>query len=273
MDIERYLQRIGLESCEASAEGLRALQAAQMQAVTFEDIDPLLGIVPDVGLAGVFDKIVVGGRGGYCFEVNTLFGAALAAFGFDARRVMARVRNGAPQGAQRSHLAWIVRIEGEEWLADTGFGGSGASVPLRLAMRDVQPAPSGDYRLRADEEAGETVLERRTPDGWFSLYGFDRVPVRDADIEAANFVCARWEKASFPHNLMLSRHRPDGRVSLLNTALRVETRDGVEKSVVASADALHGAMTGLFGLPVDRAMSATIWRRLETLGHLEPVTS
>jgi N-hydroxyarylamine O-acetyltransferase len=269
MDIDRYLERIGLEGCDATAGGLRALQAAQMRAITFENIDPLLGIVPDVSLAGVEDKLIARRRGGYCFELNTLFGAALSAFGFRAARVMARVRNGAPQGGQRSHLAWIVTLDGEEWLADTGFGGAGASVPLRIGARDVQAAPTGRYRFAEDEAAGELVLERETPEGWFSLYGFDRVPVRDADIEAANFVCARWEKAPFPANLMLSRHREDGRISLLNTALRVENRACVTKSVIGSLAQLHETLAGEFALPCDRDMVAAVWRRLEVLGHLE----
>ena len=273
MDLDRYLDRLGIEKPAPDADGLRRLQSAQMNAVTFENIDPLLGVVPDVTLDGIFDKIVGGGRGGYCFELNTLFGAALADLGFKAERVMARVRNGAPKGAQRSHLAWIVTVDGEEWLADTGFGGSGASVPLKLAERDVQPAPSGDYRFVEDAPAGELVLERKTPDGWYSLFGFDRVPVRDADIEAANFVTARWDKAPFPSNLMLSRHRADGRISLLNTALRVEDRGGVTKRTVGSRDEMHRVLAEDFALPVDRPMAERIWRRLEALGHVERLAS
>lgn len=268
MELRDYLKRTGLDGVEPTAEGLRALQEAQMRAITFENIDPLLGVVPDVSPDGVVDKLLRRGRGGYCFELNTLFGAALAHAGFDAGRVMARVRNGAPKGAQRSHLAWVVDIGGEEWLADTGFGGSGASVPLRIAERDVQRAPSGDYRLREDAEAGELVLERRTPEGWFPLYGFDRVPVRDADIEAANFVTARWEKAPFPANLMLSRHRSDGRISLLNMAFRVENRDGVTRSEIGSIGEMQGVLVGDFGLPVDDAMTDAIWKRLAVCGHV-----
>ncbi|MCK5749850.1 MAG: arylamine N-acetyltransferase, partial [Oricola sp.] len=221
MDFDRYYRRLGIDRPSSDIAGLRRLQSAQMDAVTFENIDPLLGIVPDVSLEGIFDKIVGRGRGGYCFELNTLFGTALKDAGFEARRIMARVRNGAPQGANRSHLAWIVTVGGEEWLADTGFGGSGTSIPLPLASREVQQAPTGRYRFTEDAAAGELVLERETPDGWYSLFGFDRVPVRDADIEAANFVTARWEKAPFPSNLMLSRHTGEGRISMLNTALRI----------------------------------------------------
>ncbi|MFZ2099000.1 MAG: arylamine N-acetyltransferase [Oricola sp.] len=269
MDTDRYLRRIGIDRPRPTAEGLAALQSAQMRAITFENIDPLLGAVPDVSLAGIFAKLVDTGRGGYCFELNTLFGAALSAFGFETTRIMARVRNGAPQGGPRSHLAWIVTIDGEEWLADTGFGGSGTSVPLRLSSRDAQAAPTGRYRFAQDDASGELVLERETPEGWFSLFGFDRVPVRDADIETANFVTARWEKAPFPANLMLSRHREDGRISLLNTALRIEAGDGVTKSVIGSLPELHDRLADDFALPVDRSMAGAIWDRLEKLGHIE----
>lgn len=269
MDMAGYLRRIGLDRCEPTMEGLRKLQSAQMRSIVFENIDPLLGKVPDVSLPAIFEKIVVSGRGGYCFELNTLFGAALSASGFEAARVLARVRNGAPRGGQRSHLAWIVRVDGEDWLADTGFGGAGASVPLRTASRREQEAPTGLYRFVEDAEAGELVLERKTPEGWHALFGFDRVPVRDADIEAANFVCARWEKAPFPSNLMMSLHRGDGRVSLLNTALRVESRDGIVKTSLHSEEDLHAVLDSEFGLPAAAGLAPAIWRRIEALGHVE----
>ncbi|MAZ16107.1 arylamine N-acetyltransferase [Oricola sp.] len=269
MDFDRYYRRLGIDRPSSDIAGLRRLQSAQMDAVTFENIDPLLGIVPDVSLEGIFDKIVGRGRGGYCFELNTLFGTALKDAGFEARRIMARVRNGAPQGANRSHLAWIVTLDGDEWLADTGFGGSGTSIPLPLASREVQPAPTGRYRFTEDAAAGELVLERETPDGWYSLFGFDRVPVRDADIEAANFVTARWEKAPFPSNLMLSRHTGEGRISMLNTALRIESGDGVTKRTIGSPQEMQAVLAGDFALPVDASLAAEIWRRLEDCGRVE----
>ena len=68
---------------------------------------------------------------------------------------------------------------------------------------------------------------------------------------------------------MLSRHRPDGRVSLLNTALRIENRDGMTKRTVGSLADLHKVMTGEFALPVDHSLAEQIWLRLETLGRVE----
>lgn len=100
-DLAAYLARLGLAAPAATAAGLAGLQQAQLRAIAFENLDPLLGRLPDLAPDALMRKLVAGRRGGYCFELNGLFGAALA-----------RVRNGAPEGGARTHLAWIVTIEG-----------------------------------------------------------------------------------------------------------------------------------------------------------------
>ena len=82
----------------------------------------------------------------------------------------------------------------------------------------ARPRPGGRGRRRrpqAPRDGDERVVEKATADGWFALYGFDRMEPRPIDIEA-NVVAARWERVPFGSNLMLSRQLPDGRVSLLN---------------------------------------------------------
>jgi N-hydroxyarylamine O-acetyltransferase len=262
MEIERYFERIGLAGCDSDTEGLRAVQSAQMRSITFENIVTFLGDVPDIAPEAIFRKLVVDDRGGYCFELNSLFGAALDAIGFKASRVLARVRNGAVRGGARTHLAWVVTIAGEEWLADTGFGGPGAAAPLLMGTAQAQQTPSGRYRLREDEIAGENVVERETANGWFALYGFDRAPVADADIDAANFLCARWEKAPFPSNFMASRHTADGRVNILNRTLRVERAGETSSQKLGTQAELYDVLAGEFGLAYPRETASAIWERL-----------
>lgn len=260
-DLRDYLARIGLDAVEADEQGLAALQEAQLRAVTFENVDPFLGRVPDLSGPAQWRKLVEERRGGYCFELNGLFGRALAAAGFTFRPVLARVLQRAPDSA-RTHLAFVVRLDGQEWLADTGFGGPGAMRPLRIVMDLVQEDARGRYRFRLVE--GEHLLEKESAEGdWTPLFQFDRARVSPLDIEAANIVCATWRMAPFPDNLMMARNRKDGRVSLFNRALRREAEGGaVEETRIASRGDLETALREDFALALDAKLVDAIWDRL-----------
>jgi len=93
-----YLARIGLDRIDASADGLDALVKAQMASIPFENIEPLLGTVPDLSPQALWRKLVTERRGGYCMEQNALLGEALDALGFAARPFLGRVRLGAHPG-------------------------------------------------------------------------------------------------------------------------------------------------------------------------------
>jgi len=227
-DLAAYLQRIGLASCTPDLAGLRQVQAAQISAIPFENVLPFLGRVPKVDPDSLWQKLVDERCGGYCFELNSLLGIALAALGFDARQVLARVRQGAAQGGARSHLAFVVTLDGVEWLVDAGFGGQAPAEPVRIT-EEAQPIRDQHYRTRFEDQSGEHVLERLTDDGWFPLYGFDRVEVRPDDIEGANFLCAASPKMPFANSIKFYRLTADGFFSFLDGRARlvgkVESRE------------------------------------------------
>ncbi|CAG0970230.1 MAG: arylamine N-acetyltransferase [Rhizobiaceae bacterium] len=261
--LTHYLGRIGLDRVDVTVEGLDALVKAQMAAIVFENIEPLLGTVPDLSPVAVWRKLVSDRRGGYCMELNTLLGAALDATGFVKRPFLGRVRMGAATGGPRSHYAWIVGVGGREFLADTGFGGPGAHGIVPLAAVGAEHRIGGRvFRLRADAATGELVLERQEASGWFSLYGFDPFPVTAADVEAANYLCARWEKSPFPSHLMLSRHRAEGRAAMFDTTLTLETAAGTEKRALRSADELSACLDNVFALKIDRREADAVWSRI-----------
>src|ERR1700761_2698583 len=81
--LENYLARIGCRGARvADLKALTSLQLSHLDAIPFEGIDPLLGRPVKLDLASVQAKLVDSARGGYCYEHNLLFGAALAAIGF-----------------------------------------------------------------------------------------------------------------------------------------------------------------------------------------------
>lgn len=264
-DRDLYLGRIGLAGADIAptAGGLKQLQRAQMGAIAFENIDVLLGGVPDLDPAAVWSKTVLSARGGYCLELNQLFGLALDAFGFRAVPVLGRVRMGAAAGGPRAHHAFVVTIDGGEWLADTGFGGPGPLGPVSLSTDESQDIGGEVFRVLSDSATGEQVLERKNGEEWFALYGFDRVPVAAPDYHAANFVCARWEMSPFPNHLMMTIASRQGRVSLFNRDAK-HVRDGqLDQWTISSRAELQAMFADLFRLRIDASTVASVWAKIE----------
>lgn len=261
-DFDAYLARVGLASVRPDEAGLRALQEAQMRAIPFENFDPLLGKVPALGLDEVFAKCVPGGRGGYCFELNSLFDAALKAAGFTTRRMLARVRLRRGPDSPRSHLVLRVELPDGAFLADAGFGGPGSLAPLLLVHDVEQQAPNGTFRLVEDPASGETVFERREVESWQQLYAFDGAHVTDGDIAAANYVSATWERAPFGTHAMLGSHSGNTSYGLFDRSLTMTGPEGEKQRELATFEDFHNVVTGPMGFGLDRASLERAWKKI-----------
>ncbi|AEG00458.1 arylamine N-acetyltransferase family protein [Methylomonas methanica] len=248
--IDDYLTRIGLSQPESTAAGLAQLQQAQLNAIAFENIDPLLGILPNLEMSAMVEKVLKQGRGGYCFELNGLLASALDELGFNYQPIMARVRMGRSEGGPRHHLAFIVEADGESWLVDAGFGGPAARFPLLLNSQQEQQQAHDIYRIRYEAASGENVLEQYQPDGWFALYSFDRAAVRRCDMDAANMLCATWEQSLLARNLLLCRYTEFGRIQLFNSNFS-EFRAGAQHSLtIETVEQLNTLVRNDFGIAV-----------------------
>ena len=124
LDLGPYLERIrygGILS--PTLETLRELQFAHVQHIPFENLDILLGRPVLLDQESIWNKLVVNRRGGYCFEQNRLFATVLESLGFAVTCLAGRVQMGSQKTRPRTHMLLMVKIDGEEWLADVGFGG------------------------------------------------------------------------------------------------------------------------------------------------------
>lgn len=265
-DFHAYLNRIGIDKPEPSLAGLSRLQQAQLGAIPFENINPLLGLVPDLETAALMEKIVANRRGGYCFELNGLFGQALDELGFAYQPIMARVRMGRGEGGPRHHLAFIVEAEGDSWLVDAGFGGPSHYRPLRLNSQDEQSQDHNRFRLRQEAESGETVLERLQNGDWFALYSFDRSKVQRCDLDAANVLCATWDQSLLAQNLLICRNTAEGWVQLFNTNFSKFNAGEQISHSIASQTHLSDVLGKQFGIEIDNEQLSRLAERLALSG-------
>jgi len=175
VNVQAYLDRIGYRgSLEPTAETLRGLHRAHMYAVPFENLDIYGGrrhLTLDEG--AFFRKVVEERRGGFCYELNGLFGALLRELGFHVDLLSGRVVSAKKVGPEFDHLLLLVHLE-ERWLADVGFGDS-SRTPLRLDDPKPQGEPAGAFKLthEGDEWAmwGWGAAEK-----WSEVYRFTLKP-------------------------------------------------------------------------------------------------
>jgi len=84
MDVERYLKCIGYEgSREPTLENLEALSFSHKLAVPYSNLHYFGGPITNLDLEVLFDKIVVKGSGGTCYEMNGLFKWLLRQLGYN----------------------------------------------------------------------------------------------------------------------------------------------------------------------------------------------
>jgi len=266
-NLDKYLARIGYRGPLAPTfETLAALQAAHVDAIAFEGIDPLLGRPVNIDLAAVQAKIVDGRRGGYCFEQNALLKAALEAIGFAVTPLSARVRWRLDADAPltpRTHMMLKVDLPEGPHIADVGFGSCLLDTPLRMVPDIEQPTLMGTFRLTLKDDL--YWLAARQPAGWRMMYVFDLAPQVHADYVLSNWYTSTSPFTPFTSMLVLERLTRDARYRLVNRRLVIEARDGEVRSerIVESPEALHRVIDELFGLtlPVPADM---IWARIES---------
>ena len=171
MDVKAYLERIDYRGPTApTAETLRALHVAHLHTVPFENLSIHAGQPVVLEDERLFEKIVGGRLGGFCYELNGLFAALLRALGFEVQMLSAGVaREGGGFGPEFDHMTLVVNLE-ERWLADVGFGDS-FREPLLLDERGEQVQGDRAYRILAD--GTHLILTQRDEAGeWKAQYRF-----------------------------------------------------------------------------------------------------
>jgi N-hydroxyarylamine O-acetyltransferase len=253
-NLDAYLDRIGYSGPRtATIETLQAVHALHPAAIPFENLNPLLGWPVALDVESLQAKLVSAGRGGWCFEHNTLFRHALEALGFSVTSLAARVLWGAAPGSPigpRSHMVLLVDLDGVRYIADVGFGGNVLTAPLHLEPHIAQSTPHESHRLMPLENG--YVLEACINSGrqgeWQPFYRFTLEPQFPSDYEVSNWFLCNHPSSFFRQTLMAARTTPQARYALRNSALAIHRREGTEKRTLSDAAQLRSCLEKDFGL-------------------------
>ena len=216
---------VSLDSDAAKLSFLQLLQRHQLVKVPWENLTQHYswhGLVC-VSIPHIFNKIVHNpGRGGYCMEANYLFHIFLYSLGFDTHMLGARIFRGSHYGGW-THNVNVVKIAGQRYLLDGGYGPRGPTTPLSLehGTESVQIFPAqgkltyGPISDNLDSSQRLWIYHyRKSPQAeWTPQYCFSDLEFTPADIEAMNFEPSSNRRTFFTHKVVAARFITDGEVN------------------------------------------------------------
>jgi N-hydroxyarylamine O-acetyltransferase len=249
-NLKLYLQRLGFEAPpEPTLDTLRLLQLRHTGVFPFENLATISGAPVLIDLPSIEEKILVGGRGGYCYELNNLFFALLLELGFDARAISGRVVMNQPEGSwtARTHRLSLVTIDDVRYITDVGFGGMVPTAPLLLDTEAEQATPHEPYRI--EKQPDGYMLRANVAGEWRSMYLFDLQRQEDIDYTIGNWYVSTHPESPFSQRLMVARTGEGWRKTLNNGSFAVH-RMGAnsERREVTQVDELIELLAREFAL-------------------------
>jgi N-hydroxyarylamine O-acetyltransferase len=247
--LERYLARLGVDISGRLADQtlLAELQMTHLIAVPFENLDVFhrRGVRTDVDWS--VPKIVERSRGGWCFEVNGAFGWLLRQIGFEVDYVSCRVLDEDGWGPALDHCALVVRVGGERWFVDVGFGDCCmCPIPLVPGDHDGVPRP---VRCRLEPE-GFVITEQMLDGSWEDqLFGSFTPLTLDAFTPRSDYLRTTpglsWSEKVFATRATAA----DGsRITLRSDVLRTRAEAGAFVDQPVAPDEWSGLLFEHFGL-------------------------
>ena len=243
-ETEEYLARIHYTGpIEPTIDALSELHRCHMLSVPFENLSVFGKEKIVLSKDWLFDKIVRRHRGGFCFELNTIFSLLLNYFGFKHEKHAGMVisRKTGRIGPPFDHMVLTVEIGDCTWLSDVAFGDS-YMTPLRFSSSaDPQEPQSGVYRIRRDgdgyfvEEKMKIIVDNSGREqvakdaDWAPRYKFDVIPRTANDFHEMLIYHQTNPEATFTHDRICTIAMPWGRVTLAGSKVVTSTYLGDNK--------------------------------------------
>jgi N-hydroxyarylamine O-acetyltransferase len=248
-DPDKYLARIGAaKPAEPDLAALNLLMERHLLTVPFENLDILAGRDIVLRLSHLYDKVVERNRGGYCYELNSLFRRLLAQLGYRTILAAARVYNPKRKafGPEFDHMVILVRLD-RVYLVDVGFGQS-VRRPLALPDGEIDD-PMGRFRLRpGSNEKERYVLERRAPSDWLPRYDFSTKPREMPEFQEMNVHHQTSPHSNFTKAVLCSIATPKGWLTLDRDTLITTDGGRTERVELPSSDTRDRIVAAHFGI-------------------------
>ncbi|MBQ2433963.1 MAG: arylamine N-acetyltransferase [Clostridia bacterium] len=211
--IKAFFKRIGIDECTPvtfDTGFLGRVQTACVTHIAYENLDILAGIPLRLDADALFEKIVLNGRGGYCFELNGLLSGMLAEMGFSVTERFARFLRGEKEIPMRRHRVTIVTLPDGDWFMDIGVGQIAPRLPIKMEESLIQTQNGETYRFEKDNRHGWILWELH--DGaWREYLAVPNDIAYPVDFIQPSFFCENHPDSIFRKQRMIALKTNTGR--------------------------------------------------------------
>jgi N-hydroxyarylamine O-acetyltransferase len=169
----------------------------------------------------LFQKIVTEKRGGYCYELNSLFSYLLTDIGFTCRMISASVyTTDKLWGPAFDHLSLIVHCDGKDWLVDAGFGDLFVK-PLELTVDTIQTDGRNFFKIGYEKEQDLycVLMSGNGTSSFENKYKFSTIARSIDQFMEMNRHKQVHPDSYFVKNVICTLPTPSGRVTVFNDRL------------------------------------------------------
>jgi len=242
--VAKYFKRLGLvqnlDDIQLDIELLKMIQYAHVMNIPYENIDIVNNIQLDLNNDKLFEKMIDNNRGGYCFEINSLFNWLLQELGYRTTSFLARYLRGTTEIPMRRHR--VIAVESDlidgRILCDAGVGERAPRFPLIIDEGLIQEQFDETYRFEKDEFLGWVLTDFYKKE-WKPFFSFTEEKQLDIDYEMPSFYCERHPESGFNKTIMTAIKTPNGRKTIDDKAFRIFEPNKVTEILIENDEMLN----------------------------------
>ncbi len=250
-DPEAYLQRIGAHRSPCSLSALDELILAHQLAVPFEDLDCYYTKQTNsLAIRDLFDKIVTRRRGGYCFELNSLFEALLESLGYQAWSSDAKVIRGKDLSSPITtlHRVNLVSFEDGLYFCDVGYGGPMPPFALKVEAGSVRSLHGETFSI-SKAEGRWWILGQILPDGGREgILKFHTEKVENCDFFVLNHFASTSPLSKFTGCRLVNRRLPEGSAGITDDCFTLHEKGSTETVTIETEEQFRKILKKYFDI-------------------------
>lgn len=213
--VSKYLDTLNINFEIKTLEDITKLIKIHLRTFSFSSLKVLLKEDISLDLSSIYENIVIGKRGGYCFEHNKLMYEVLKELGFDVTYYLARVINNIDNIPPQTHRFTLLKYKDDRYLIDVGIGFRTPSVPVKFGDEPTISHLGVEYKIieNIDKTFSMQLIEKGKP---FKITKFDLNTCYEADFEMGHFYSYKNPNAVFVNNFVISRIEENIVYSIVN---------------------------------------------------------